>query len=79
MSPYHRGYIRELNTTTALRISAAWLASENTRAARIAALKRRFVMIDDRDVEFFRSEGLERAQDGSLQEQNQRSHHPVRR
>ena len=36
MSPYHLGMVRELRTTTALRLSASWLASENIRQMRAA-------------------------------------------
>lgn len=36
MSPHHQGYVRELRTTTALRLSAAWLASDNIRRVREA-------------------------------------------
>jgi hypothetical protein len=36
MSPYHRGFVRELRSTTALRLSASWLASENIRQMRLA-------------------------------------------
>jgi hypothetical protein len=34
MSPFHRGFVLQLNTTTALQLSASWLASENIRLMR---------------------------------------------
>jgi hypothetical protein len=34
MSPYHQGFMRELRSTTALQLSASWLASENIRQMR---------------------------------------------
>lgn len=34
MSPFHRGFVRELRTTTALLSSAGFLVSENIREVR---------------------------------------------